>query len=66
MPEEAQLPPADRMKRVERILEGLLGVMNQPPPPPPAVIIGQPMAEMNIKDFQKMKPPTFEGGVLIR
>lgn len=65
--EAAQPPPVDRMERVERLMEGLLGVMNQQAqaqnqPPPPPVVIGQPMAEMSIKDFQKMKPPIFERG----
>ncbi|KAF7147139.1 hypothetical protein RHSIM_Rhsim03G0184300 [Rhododendron simsii] len=59
--------PVDRMERMERLLEGLLGVMNQQvhnqPPPPPEVVIAQPVAEMSIKDFQKMKPPIFEGGI---
>ncbi|KAH7860538.1 hypothetical protein Vadar_014671 [Vaccinium darrowii] len=65
-------PPVDRMERMERILEGLLGVMNhqphnQPPPPP---VMGVPIAPkppraelISIKDFQKMKPPMFGGGI---
>ncbi|KAH7847685.1 hypothetical protein Vadar_029018 [Vaccinium darrowii] len=65
-------PPVDRMERMELILEGLLGVMNhqphnQPPPPP---VMGVPIAPeppraelISIKDFQKMKPPMFGGGI---
>ncbi|KAF7151815.1 hypothetical protein RHSIM_Rhsim02G0147300 [Rhododendron simsii] len=59
--------PVDRMERMEWLLEGVLGVMNRQlhnqSLPPPAVVIAQPMEEMSIKDFQKMKPPIFEGGI---
>ncbi|KAG5536039.1 hypothetical protein RHGRI_023734 [Rhododendron griersonianum] len=52
---------------MERILEGILGVMNQQAQQnqPPPVVIGEParVGPISIKDFQKMKPPTFEGGI---
>ncbi|KAG5516424.1 hypothetical protein RHGRI_037215 [Rhododendron griersonianum] len=60
-------PPPDRLERMERILEGILGVMNQQAQQnqPPPVVIGEParVGPISIKDFQKMKPPTFEGGI---
>ncbi|KAF7127442.1 hypothetical protein RHSIM_Rhsim11G0091100 [Rhododendron simsii] len=64
IPEGAQPPPPDRLERMERILEGLLGVMAQQNQPRP-VVMGEParVEPISIKDFQKMKPPTFEGGI---
>lgn len=77
VPEGTQLPqppqpPVDRMERMERILEGLLGVMNQQThnQPPPLLVMGVPIAPeppraelISIKNFQKMKPPVFGGGI---
>ncbi|KAF7113129.1 hypothetical protein RHSIM_RhsimUnG0157800 [Rhododendron simsii] len=66
IPEGAQPPPPppDRLERIERILEGLLGVMAQQNQPRP-VVMGEParVEPISVKDFQKMKPPTFEGGI---
>ncbi|KAH7855858.1 hypothetical protein Vadar_029787 [Vaccinium darrowii] len=63
--EQPPEPPVDRMESIERVLEGLIGVVNQQArnnQPPP---IHEPHRDglMSIKDFQKMKPPLFEGGI---
>ena len=77
-PATAQARNEDRFGRIERMLEELIGARNQdqggngganvPPPvvqPPvvPPPIVAPPLPNLSMKDFQRLKPPTFEGGI---
>ena len=77
-PATRQAQDEDRLGRVERLLEELIGArdrgnggnggVNVPPPivqppivPPPIVV--PPLPNLSMRDFQRLKPPTFDGGI---